>query len=198
MRLILFLVVTSVLAVGCVKEISSEERLDRATSGMGSQRPLPPPDELMRIRCTDVEGDLAKARNVDRPESDRVQSYADLYTGLKQKTQVLQDALARNPDLSYQADAEKIRALRDSCVQQTADVRVEFDRYVRELVEVPIVQEIRGGRAVSVARLDFGALKRAVLVLDPEDREAMLGRVAVAEKRIEAAKGSEGGGKKPR
>jgi hypothetical protein len=177
--------------------MSSEERLDRATAGVSAARPLPPPDELVRIRCTDVETELAKARNVDRPETERVQSYGELYTALKQKTQVLQDALQRNPDLSYQADAEKIRATRDSCVQQTADVRVEFERYVRELVDVPIVQEVRGGRTVSVARLDFGALRRAVLVLDPEDRESMLQRVGLAEKRIEASKGSEAV-KKPR
>jgi hypothetical protein len=196
MRLPSALIAASALSLACSHEISSEERLDRATANISTGRPVPPANELSRIKCTDVENELARARNVDRPETDRVQNYSELYSSLKQKTQVLQDALQRNPDLSYQEDAEKIRSARDSCVQQTADVRVEFERYIRELVDVPIVQEVRGGRTISVARLDFNALRRAIVTLDSDDREAMLQRVNNAEKRIEAK--AEAGGKRGR
>ena len=185
MRFLPIFCAASVLATGCVHEISVEDRLDRDTQNIGRDKPLPSSSELASTRC-DSDVELAKARNVDRPETDRIQSYADLYTGLRNKAQTLQDALSRNPDLSYQADAEKIRAIRDVCQEQTANVKVEFERYVRELVDHPVVQEVRGGRTLNVPRSNFTVLRRAIAALDPEDREALTQRVNASEKRFEA------------
>ena len=58
--------------------------------------------------------------------------------------------MARNPDLHYAEGSQKLVAARESCIQQTADVRVEFDTYVRELVDVPTVEELKGGNTVTV------------------------------------------------
>lgn len=182
-------------AASCVKEISSEERLDRELQ-------LPPVGEtidakqLAATHCQDVAPALAKARSESRPEGDRLDSYAELYESLKTRTDRFEIALTRNPDLAYQEDHQEIVAAREICIQQTADVRMEFDRYVRELVDVPTVQEIKGGNTVTVARLDFGVLRDAIETLAPDDAEQMLARVAAAEKRVGTT--SSGGRKRRR
>ena len=68
------------------------------------------------------------------------------------------------------------------------DVRVEFERYVRELVDVPTVQEVKGGNTITVARLDFETLREAIEKLAPDDKEQLLGRVASAERKVETKK----------
>ena len=74
---------------------------------------------------------------------------------------------------------------KDNCIQQMADVKVEFETYVRELVNVPTVQEIKGGNTVVVARLDFGTLREAIEALNPDDRDSLLNKVSNAEKKVE-------------
>jgi hypothetical protein len=75
---------------------------------------------------------------------------------------------------------------KELCVQQTADVRVEFERYVRDLVKTPVVDEVRGGNTVKVARLDFSTLRMAIETLSPDDKDQLLARVANAEKTIQS------------
>jgi hypothetical protein len=70
-------------------------------------------------------------------------------------------------------------------------VKVEFDTYVRELVDVPTVQEIKGGNTVTVARLDFNTLRQAIETLNPEDKEQLLMKVGNAEKRVAVTKTEE-------
>lgn len=172
---------------GCVKEISSEERLERET------RQIPVSEtaaaaELDKISCQDIQQTLSQARNVNRPETERVLAYIDLYVDLRKKTQTFEEAMIRNPDLQYQEGSQKYAQARDTCVQQTADVRVEFERYVRELVDLPTVQELKGGNTVTVARLDFNTLRQAIETLDPDDKELLLSRVDSAEKKIALSK----------
>ncbi len=189
-RFLLFVASSSLLLAGCAHEITVEERLDNATADIAPAKPLPSSRELGNIRCTDTEAELAKARNTDRSENDRLQTYSDLYSNLKSKAQMLQEALSRNPDLSYENDAEKIRANRDLCAQQSTDVRIEFDRDVRDLVDNPFTQDVRGGRQISIARVSFTTLRKAILILDPEDREVMMAKVSSAEKRVESKSAS--------
>ena len=179
------------LLSGCVKEISSDERLDRETRSepVGSSAGAL---ELEKISCDDVPEQITRARDVNRPETDRVQDYMALYTDLKKRTKTFEEAMIRNPDLQYQEGSQKYAAARDACIQQTADVRVEFETYVRELVELPTVQELKGGSTVMVARLSFDVLREAIEALDTDDKDTMLSRVAAAEKRIEAPS-AEGG-----
>lgn len=179
---------------GCPKEISSEERLDRETNS----KPVsdaPDAEQLAKINCKNIDEELNKARSDSRPETDRVLSYIELYQDLQKKTQTFEEAMARNPDLSYKEGSQEIVQAKDTCVQQTADVRVEFERYVRELVDVPIVDEVKGGATVKVARMDFGTLRQAIDVLAPDDKDQLLSRLASAEKRVESA-GESGGRKK--
>ncbi|NBD11174.1 MULTISPECIES: hypothetical protein [Corallococcus] len=171
---------------GCVKEISSDERLERDTRSV-AVKDAPGVTELSKLTCDDTTAPLNKARDVNRPESDRLVDYVQLYSSLRERTHTFEDAMARNPDLSYREGSQNLVNAKDTCIQQTADVRVEFEIYLRELVDVPTVQEIKGGNTVTVARLDFGTMKKAIETLDPDDREQLLQRVNAAEKRVSAA-----------
>ncbi|WP_141324072.1 hypothetical protein [Myxococcus sp. AB025B] len=187
-------------ATGCVKEISSDERLDRETQNM-AVKDTPGVAELQKLTCDDTNDALVKARNVNRPETDRLVDYIELYGSLRKRTATFEEAMNRNPDLSYREGSQQFVNAKDNCIQQTADIRIEFETYVRELVEVPTVQEIKGGNAVTIARLDFGTLRQAIEALEPDDKDSLLGRVANAEKKISAASSAEepsGGGRKGR
>ncbi|RKG70481.1 hypothetical protein D7W79_31750 [Corallococcus exercitus] len=186
-------------ASGCVKEITSDERLERDTRSV-AVKDSPGVTELSKLTCDDTTQPLNKARDVNRPESDRLVDYVNLYSSLKDRTHTFEDAMARNPDLSYREGSQNLVNAKDTCIQQTADVRVEFETYLRELVDVPTVQEIKGGNTVTVARLDFATLKKAIETLDPDDREQLLQRVGAAEKRVSTtaapAEDTSGGGKR--
>jgi hypothetical protein len=175
----------AVAASACVKEISSDERLDRATQGAGSRSPI---DEaaVAKVSCKDAPGWLAKARSEARGEADKLAAYLELYEGLKKRTAFIEEALRRNPDLAYQTGSEDISQRRDICVQQSGDVRMEFERYIRDLVAIPTVQELRKGNTVAVARVDFAQLRKAIDSLDPEDKELLVSRVSNAERRLDS------------
>jgi len=189
MRLPAVATVLLLSTTGCVKEISSEERLDRDTQFQPMKET--PDATLGKVNCDDTGDALNQARNVNRPETDRVLSYIDLYSSLARRNATFEEAMTRNPDLHYTEGSEKLVAARENCIQQTADVKVEFETYVRELVDVPTVQEIKGGNTVTVARLDFNTLRQAIETLNPDDKEQLLGRVTNAEKRVSAIKAAE-------
>jgi hypothetical protein len=191
MRLSAAVTVLLLSATGCIKEISSEERLDQDTAHLsGKDRPLSA-EALGKVSCEDARGTLDTARDVNRPETERVMSYIDLYSSLTKRTAMFEDAMTRNPDLSYTQGSEELVAAKDTCIQQTADVKVEFETYVRELVDVPTVQEVKGGNTITVPRLDFNTLRQAIQALDLEDKEQLMSRVLNAEKRVAAARPAE-------
>lgn len=182
---VLFLSVT-----GCVaREITSDERLDRETANL-AVKDSPKAGELEKLTCENTSEELTKARNVNRPETDRLQDYITLYETLRKHTQTFEEAMTRNPDLQYREGAGNIVNAKEVCIQQTADVRVEFETYMRELVEVPTVQEIKGGNTVTIARLDFNTLRQAIETLAPDDKDSLLNKVATAEKKVAAASGA--------
>jgi hypothetical protein len=181
------LVAVAAVAMGsfsCAHEVTSDERLENATKTSNVKEALGAKD-LQKIKCDDTAADLAKARNENKPETDRVAGYIDLYESLKSRSAKFDEAMSRNPDLAYQEGSQELISAKEQCIQQVADVRLEFERYVRELVDVPTVQEIKGGATVVVARLDFGTLKQAIETLNPDDRESLLNKVSNAEKKVE-------------
>lgn len=171
------------LAPGCYREITSEERLDRETRSVPLAE-TPGAAELEKIDCAEAQALLVKARNVNRPETDRVQDYIALYADLQEKRKTFETAMARNPDLQYQEGSQRFADAKEVCIQQEADVRVEFERYVRDLVDLPTVQELKGGNTVVVPRLDYDTLRQAINALSPEDKELLLSRVEIAEKKV--------------
>ncbi|MBN1206838.1 MAG: hypothetical protein JXB05_18285 [Myxococcaceae bacterium] len=173
---------------GCAaRELTSDERLDRETASP-AVKDLPGAGELEKLSCENTAEELTKARNVNRPETDRLMDYINLYQSLVKRTQTFEEAMTRNPDLQYREGTVNMVAAKDVCIQQTADVRVEFETYMRELVNVPTVQEIKGGNTVTIARLDFDALRKAINTLEPDDKELLLNRVAGAEKKVASSK----------
>ena len=168
---------------GCVKEISSDERLERETQSSLSGDVLDA-DALARVNCKDVEEQLASAKSESRSEADRVLVYVDLFRSLKTRTEQFEESMRRNPDLSFKEGSQEIVKARDLCVEQFADVRVEFDKYVRELVDFAVVDEVRGGATVKVARLDFEVLRKGINALAPADADLLLQRVSNAERKL--------------
>jgi hypothetical protein len=174
----------AVASFSCVKEISSDERLERATQ-KNDVKGSDSASDLSKIKCDDTNNELNKARNDSRPETDRVISYKELFDSLKIRVARFDEAMSRNPDLQFQEGSQEIVSAKENCVQNMADVKVEFETYVRELVNVPTVQEIKGGNTVVVARLDFGVLREAIEALNPDDRDSLLNKVSNAEKKVE-------------
>ncbi|MFE8598691.1 hypothetical protein KYC5002_24690 [Archangium violaceum] len=187
MRLPAVATVLLLSATGCLKEISSEDRLERESPSRSSAGDTPDAEALAKVHCDDTGDALTQARNVNRPEADRVMSYIDLYTSLMKRNATFEQAMNRNPDLNYTEGSQKLVAARENCIQQTADVKVEFETYVRELVDLPTVQEVKGGNTVTVARLDFTTLRQAIETLNPDDKEQLLGKVLNAEKKVAPA-----------
>lgn len=178
-------------ATGCVKrELSSDERLDRETKNL-SVGETPEASDLAKLSCDNITEDLVRARNVNRPETDRLVDYITLYETLHKRTTTFEEAMVRNPDLAYREGSQQIVAAKETCIQQTADVRVEFETYMRELVDVPTVQEIKGGNTVTIARLDFKTLRQAIDALAPDDKEQLIVRVDTAEKKVTPSKADE-------
>jgi hypothetical protein len=186
MRMAVVILLVFAPITGCIKDISSEERLERAVPPPFKDQTLSESD-LKSVACTDTSAELAKARVDNKPEPERLAAYMELYESLKKKTATYEQAMKRNPDLHYQEGSQALVAARDLCIQQMSDVRLEFEQFTRELVEVPTVQEIKGGNMVVVARLDFNVIRQALDSLDPDDKETLLNRLASAEKKIETA-----------
>lgn len=181
----------ALLLLSCVKEVSSEERLEREISA-GPAGPALSPEELSKVSCADVGESLARARANERDETARLVSYMELYAEIRKKVSTLESAMSRDPDLRYQEATKGVVDAHGGCVQQEADVRLEFESFVRELVQVPIVEEVKGGTTVSVPRLDFNTLRQAIEALAPDDKDSLLVKVASAEKKIESEPASAG------
>jgi hypothetical protein len=176
--------VTFLLVGGCVKEISNEDRLDRDTAHTDAMKSSTA-GELSKLRCDDINGELLKARDETRSEEARLTSYVDLYERVKSRTLKFDEAITHNPDLAYQEGSENIVGAREGCIQSQADVRLDFEGLVREIMQMPIVEEIRNGSTVKVARLNFESLRTAIEKLDLDDKESIYARLNNAEKQVD-------------
>jgi hypothetical protein len=168
----------------CVKEITSDERLERETARSEALRTTAA-GELSRLKCDDINTELSKARDETRSEEARLTSYVDLYGKVKERTSKFDEALSHNPDLAYQEGSQEITGARDGCVQSQADVRLDLEGLVREIMQMPTVDEIRSGSTVKVARLNFDIIRSAIEKLELDDKEALMTRLSNAEKQVE-------------
>lgn len=182
-RILTTLIALAVLP-GCVKEISNEERLERETRRSNAANSASA-DELRKLKCADVTAELTKARDDATPEDKRIGIYAELFDKVKERTTKFEDAMARNPDLAYQEGSAEVIAARDSCIDAQAEVRNDFETLVREIVQVPVVDDYKDGKAVKAARMDFGPLRDAIEQLDLDDKDGLNARLDNAEKTVE-------------
>jgi len=174
----------ALLSTSCVKEISSDERLDRETKRSNALTSETAGD-LVKMKCDDITSELSKARDDSAPEEKRLGIYSDLFDRVKDRTAKFEDALSRNPDLAYQEGSQEIISARDGCIQSAADVRLDFEGLVREIIQLPVVDEYRDGKPVKAARLNFDTLRNAIEKLALDDKDALLSRLANAEKTVE-------------
>ncbi|MDP2271207.1 MAG: hypothetical protein Q8K32_10785 [Archangium sp.] len=181
---ILTIVATALLFTGCVKEISSDDRLDRETKRSEALTSSTAGD-LVKMKCDDITSELSKARDDSAPEEKRIGIYTDLFDQVKDRTARFEDALSRNPDLAYQEGSQEIIAARDGCIQSQADVRLDFEGLVREIINLPVVDEYRDGKPVKAARLSFDTLRSAIEKLALDDKDSLLTRLSNAEKTVE-------------
>jgi hypothetical protein len=169
---------------GCVKEITSDERLERETARSDALTSSVA-GELAKLKCDDISGELATARDEARAEEARLAAYIDLYERVKSRTARFDEALSHNPDLAYQEGSQAIIAARDGCVQAQADARLDLEGLVREVMQMPTVDEIRNSSTIKVARLNFETLRTAIDRLELDDKDALLARLVNAEKLVE-------------
>jgi hypothetical protein len=167
----------------CHKGISNEERLENATQQTHVNK-LAASDELSGLRCDDASNTLFKARDEAKPEGERLKVYVDLYLSLQDRTKKLDEAIARNPDLAYQEGAQTILDRQETCLRHVTDVRIETERFLRDLTETPTVQEIKGGNIAVVPRVDFGILRRAIEAIDIDGKQGLLQAVDNAEQKL--------------
>jgi len=172
-------------ATACVKEITSDERLERETARADAMK-TNTAAELSKLKCDDINAELAKARDETRSEEARLNTYVDLYIKVKERTAKFDEAISHNPDLAYQEGSEEITGAREGCVQSQADVRLDLENLVREVMQMPTVDEIKGGSTVKVARMSFDTLRDAIETLELDDKESLFNKLAAAEKQLES------------
>ncbi len=179
------------VSTACVKEISSDERLERETARSESLRSNTAA-ELGKIKCQELADELQKARDLGKSEEERLTVFTDTYDRLKTRTARFDEAMSRNPDLAYQEGSQDLVGAREACIQLTADVRLELEGFIREIMQVLVVEEIKGGATVKAARLEFAPLRAAIEKLELDDRDNLLTRIANAEKQVDVKTGPRG------
>ncbi|MCL2626986.1 MAG: hypothetical protein FWD46_09300 [Cystobacterineae bacterium] len=163
----------------CHKGPTNEERLERATRQTNIDK-----SEFATLRCDDAPGALFKARDENRPEGERLKTYVDLYLSLENSKKRLDEAIARNSDLAYQEGAQTILNNQEACSRHLTDVRIELERFVRDLADTPTFQEIRGNNIAVVPRVDFGVLRRAIEAIEMDGKQDLLRSVDTAEQKL--------------
>ena len=179
------------LSTACVKEITSDERLERETARSDALK-TNTAAELAKIKCDVLNDDLGKARDGARTEEERLTVFTDVYERLKNRSSRFEEAMSRNPDLAYQEGSQNLVEAREACIQMTADVRVELESLIREIMQVLVVDEVKGGQTVKAARLDFAPLRAAIEKLELDDRESLQNKISNAEKQVEVKGSSRG------
>jgi hypothetical protein len=172
------------LSSACVKEITSDERLERETARSDALK-TNTAAELSKIKCDELNADLTKARDGARSEEDRLSTFTDVYERLKNRATRFEEAMSRNPDLAFQEGSQSLVTARETCIQMTADVKNELETLIRDIMQLLVVDEIKGGQTVKVARLDYNPLRSAIEKLELDDRESLLNKITNAEKQVE-------------
>ncbi len=178
---------SSLLGASCAHSAygpSSDQRLEDSTTAKRSTEGA----DVASVKCSDLIPRLREAKSEEKPEGERLSIMTELFASAKDRQSKLEQAISRNPDLIYLSDGENIKANRDECQTFFADVRSDLDRFVREISEMPVIQEVQGSRTVSVARIDYSLVRTALEALAPDDKDALTARIDNAEKKVGTAK----------
>ncbi|MCL2011949.1 MAG: hypothetical protein FWG75_04075 [Cystobacterineae bacterium] len=180
LKKISILAAMALLIQACPKEIS---RLDESTQKTNIDKLLSS-DEFLGARCDDASNLLFKARDESKHETERLKTYVDLYLSLLDRKNRLEEIIARNSDLAYQEGSQAILDSQETCSRLVTDVRIETERFTRDLAETPTVQEIKGNSTVIVTRVDFSILRRAIEAIDLDGKQELLRNLDNAEQKL--------------
>lgn len=190
---LVFLLAAACRSSGGAYGPGSDERLEAETTQKASAEGS---DDATKTNCAELGKKLKENKSEEKPEADRLQGMNELFVDAKGRYTKLDDAVGKNPDLVYAEHAAAVKANLDECRHVFADVRSELDRFLREVCDLPVIQEVQGNAKVNVARLDYGLIRTAIGTLDPDDKDMLLAKVDAAEKKTGAAKGGAPPGKK--
>ena len=178
--LFIFVALCAATLLGCAHEAygpSSDQRLESSLSEGASSEG----SDVSSVKCSDLKDKFMQSRDSEVPEGERMQKMTEVFTASKDRWQKLDDAVSKNPDLLYSSSADSIKANLDECRSFFAEVRSDFDRFIRDVCDLPVIKDVASSK--DVARIDLGVLRNAIVALDPDDKDVLIGRVESAEKR---------------
>ena len=186
------------LAAGCASGKafgpSSDDRLESA-----STRPAIAPEKelladlqaLEEHRCAPAPG-----RFMEGTEVERLRKLTGAVSACADHQAAVEELIRKRPGLKFfnGADASgkehDVPGLVAANNTAAADTRMALDKLVREIVALPVVEELEGkGRAahtVPKARVDFTVLREAIGVLAPLDKDQLERELARAEDKLAA------------
>ncbi len=135
---------------------------------------------LMALNCKEQEKMLAAA-NLEPDEKKKLITIGNAYQAAKANFTRLDEAASSQTDLLYGKEGQKIKENLDGCRDASASAYSAFDRFTRELIDMPVVQEMKNRKMVNVARVDFATLRTAIDKLGASDREVLLNKLAMVE-----------------
>ncbi|MFN7131492.1 MAG: hypothetical protein ACK4N5_05375 [Myxococcales bacterium] len=174
------------LLAGCATHAAygpdSDTRLEQATTEKASAEGA----EASQIKCADIQPKLRSAD--EKPEGERMKVLTEAFKEVKDRATRLEDAIARNPDLVFTETGDAVKSNLEECRAALADATSTLDRSVRDIAELPVIQEVQGNRTVPVPRMEFEIVREAIETLGPGDKDVLLAKIESAEKKVAAAK----------
>ena len=176
-------VVASLSLAGCAGHSAygpdSEDRLDESIPASES-KPAADAAALIAIHCKDQEKGLA-AQATETDETKKLKSLGNIYISAKGNFSKLDQAASSQTDLLYGKEGDQIKANLEGCRETAAAAYSAFDRFTRELIDMPVVQEMKNRKMVNVPRVDFSILRTAIDKLEAPDREVLLNKLTMVE-----------------
>lgn len=172
--------VCAVCLLGCSHAAygpSSDQRLETSLSESASKEGA----DVASLKCSDLKGKFDQSRDSEVPEGERMQKMTEVFAGAKDRWIKLDEAVSKNPDLLYGEAADTIKSNLDECRSFYAEVRSDFDRFIRDVCDLPVIKDVASAK--DVARLDLAVLRGAIVSLDPDDKDILIGRVETAERK---------------
>jgi hypothetical protein len=180
---------------------SGDERLEEAADeavGSGTSSGGSIEEAVRAIEANDCPK-IAKALEKVASETDEEAKVADL-TGivgrLDSAKKVIDERSKATPEVVYFSGKTSDGVRHDipdtiqTCEAARITARGELDRLIREVLKLPIVEEVsrkRRGRMITKARVDFDLLGNAIAVLHPADQAELQEKLDKARARLKAA-----------
>ncbi len=135
---------------------------------------------LMALNCKEQDKMLAAA-NLETDEKKKLITLGKAYEAAKANFTKLDEAASSQTDLLYGKEGDTIKTNLEGCRDTSASAYSAFDRFTRELIDMPVVQEMQNKKMVNVARVDFATLRTAIDKLGATDREVLMNRLSTVE-----------------